>query len=104
VTDLAELLLLTIFGRILIFLWMEFPLPRWADSIEFIHKLHSCDLCSGVWGYTILFLIFNVDILQMLGLPHIIFIGGLLTGGAISFLVHLVTIGYRTKFSSIVIE
>jgi hypothetical protein len=82
---------------------MEFPLPQRVDSIKFIHDLKQCDLCSGVWGYTILAWIMKVDVLQMLGFEHIVLIGGLVTGGAISFLVHLLVIGFREKFLTVVI-
>jgi hypothetical protein len=83
---------------------MEFPLPRRVDSIKFFHDLHVCDLCSGTWGFTILAWITKVDILQMLGFEHIDYIGWLVTGGAISFLVHLLVIGFREKFLSVVIS
>jgi hypothetical protein len=82
---------------------MEFPLPQRVDNIKFIHDLKQCDLCSGVWGYTILAWITKVDILQMLGFDYLGFIGGLLTGGVVSFFVHLLVIGFREKFLTVVI-
>jgi hypothetical protein len=81
---------------------MKFPLPRKADSIKFFHDLHACDLCSGVYLYTILAWILKIDILQMVGFGHVDE-WGLVTGGVISFLVHLLVIGFREKFLSVVI-
>jgi hypothetical protein len=104
VTDFAELVFLSIIGRILIYLWMEFPLPQWVERIEFIRGLHECSLCSGTWGYTILFLIYDVDILQMLGGNHIDYIGGFIGGAVISFIIFLITQGYRAVFETVVIE
>jgi len=105
VTDLAELVLFCVIGRIFIYLWMEFPLPRQIDSIKFFHDLHACDLCSGLYLFAILAWATGIDILQMLGFTNINgFIRVVITGGAISFLVHLLTLGFKEKFMSFVIE
>jgi len=104
VTEFAELLALAVVGRIFIFLWMEFPLPYWIDRVKFIHDAHNCDLCSGVYLYSLLCIIYNVDVLQMLGLPGIPIIGWLVTGGVLSFIVHLISVGFYSKFMSVVIE
>lgn len=104
-TDLAELILFCIIGRIFIYLWMVFPLPRQIDSIKFFHDVKQCDLCSGVYLFTILSWATGIDILQMLGFTDINgFIRVVITGGAISFLVHLISIGWKEKFMSFVIE
>jgi hypothetical protein len=81
---------------------MEFPLPQGVDSIKFFHDVHACDLCSGVYIYTILAWMMKVDILQMLGFDYTN-TGWLVTGGAISFFVHLLVIGIREKFLTVVI-
>jgi hypothetical protein len=83
---------------------MVFPLPRQIDSIKFFHDLHACDLCSGVYLFTMLAWVTGIDILQMLGFAHIDYIGWLVTGGVISFLVHLLSIGWKEKFLSVIIE
>ena len=83
---------------------MEFPLPQRVDSIKFFHDLHACDLCSGTWGFTILAWIMKVDVLQMLGFEHIEVIGGLVTGGLVSLLVHLLVIGIKEKFLTVTIS
>ena len=83
---------------------MEFPLPQRVDNIKFFHDLHACDLCSGVYAFTILAWILKVDVLEMLGFEHSALIGGLVTGGATSFLVHLLVIGFREKFLTVTIS
>lgn len=82
---------------------MEFPLPQRVDNIKFIHDLHACDLCSGLYLFTILAWITKVDILQMLGFDYLVFLNYVLTGGIISFLVHLISLGWKAKFEVIVI-
>jgi hypothetical protein len=102
--SLSELVLLSAVGKLFIYLWMEFPLYGWINN-KFVRGLHECDLCSGVWVYSFLFILFRVDLLNMLGIPKTHFIiAGILTGGAISFFVHLLSIGFKDKFMSIIIE
>jgi len=104
VTEFAELLALAVVGRIFIFLWMEFPLPYWIDRVKFIHNLHLCDLCSGFYAYSLLCFIYNVDVLRMLGFHGISSVGFMISGGVISFVVHLISVGFYSKFMSVVIE
>jgi hypothetical protein len=98
-----DVLFLIALGRVLIYLWMEFPLPEWVDNSKF-GKLHICRLCSGFWIYSFLFVVFGVDILEVLGFSRVFVLGGILSGGAITYLMDLLEIGFREKFMSIVIE
>jgi hypothetical protein len=99
---MLELFLLIAVGRVLIHLWGKFPLPEWFDNSKF-GKLHHCTECAGVWIYSILFMLFGVDILNMVGLQHV-FIGGFIGGAIISFVMNLLEIGFRERFMTITIE
>jgi hypothetical protein len=93
-------LIFAVIGKILIYLWMKFPVGFFTH--RFI-ELHECDLCSGVWIYCILAVFFGVDIIQDT-FGHTIFIlGSLVTGAITSFVVHIFSIGWKTKFEVIVI-
>jgi hypothetical protein len=98
-----ELLLLIAVGRVLIYLWGKFPLPEWFDNSKF-GKLHHCQECAGTWIYSVLFILFRVDILNMLGLPSLFIIGGFISGGLVSFVMSLLEIGFRERFMTIRIE
>lgn len=102
-----DVLLLIAFGRVLIYLWSRFPLPEWVDNSRF-GKLHHCTECAGVWIYSILFVLFRVDLLSMVGVPQAIaggnIIGGLIGGAIISFIMSLLEVGFRERFIRIVIE
>lgn len=98
-----ETLLLIALGRLFIYLWMEFPLPKAFDNGRF-GKLHKCSLCSGQHIYFILFWIYGVDYLEMLGLPHIFIVGNFVSAGITTFLMHLLEIGFREKFITVTIE
>jgi len=107
-----ELLLLIAVGRILIYLWSQFPLPEWVDNSKF-GKLHHCTQCAGVWIYSFLFILFGVDILEMLGVNSKIMagggniyrvIGGILGGAIISFVMSLLEAGWKERFMTITIE
>lgn len=90
-------------GRLFIYLWSEFPVPEWFEQSKF-GKLRNCTQCSGTWIYSSLFIIFGVDILEILGLPSVQIIGGILSGGIVSFLMNLLELGWREKFMTITIE
>jgi hypothetical protein len=97
-----ELLLLIAVGRVFIYLWGKFPLPEWFDNSKF-GKLHHCIECAGVYIYSILFLIFRVDILRMFGLPNL-YIGWFIGGALISFIMTTFEIGWRERFMTITID
>jgi len=87
-------------GRLVIYLAQGFPK---RPKGEFWDELFECDLCLGVWVYSILALIFKIDIFtEYFGYASIV--GMLLTGMVTSFIVHLLKIGWNEKFSIIVME
>lgn len=97
--SLLSWLIYILIGRLFIFLWSQFPLPQKLESIQTIHKLHTCPLCSGTWIYSILALCFGFDILQVLGLPHVWIISEGATGAAISFMVFIFGLGWQDYFT-----
>lgn len=97
--SLAAWVLFAITGRILIYLWFAFPLPPASDRIkkkylwQVVEKLHSCDLCAGVWIYSLLAIVTQSD-MSGLGNP----ITEIATGALTSFAVHLFMLGVKEKF------
>lgn len=87
-------------GKLIIFIVQKFV----ADNtrIEFVNRLASCDLCAGVWIYSILAYFLQIQILSDL-LPYIPFLSEFIAGCVSSFLMHLLTIGWNEKFSVVVI-
>jgi hypothetical protein len=79
---------------------MKFPLPFESKWIE---KLHNCDLCSGVWVYCVLAVLFGVDIVQDIFGRTVAIAGALVTGAVSSFVVHIFSLGWKTRFEVIVI-
>lgn len=86
-------------GKLLIYLGQQFPLPSFLEHNQKIKKWHECDLCFGVWIYVPLAYFLSVDLLSALGIAYIPFVSELITGGAISFLVHIFSIGWKDKFA-----
>lgn len=95
-------------GRTLIYTGQKFPLNhlpiigKFFDEGKFLRQLFDCDFCLGVWVFTILSAIFRMNIL--LEWIYVPVISELITGSVTSFLVHLVRLGWQTKFSVIVVE
>lgn len=82
---------------------MQFPLPKWIDDSR-IGKLHTCSVCSGVWIFSTIFIIFRIDLLHLVGLAYYPIVGEILSGGVISYLVYLLELGFRERFMTVVIE
>ena len=93
---------MAIVGRVLIFIAQQFPLPEKIEKIKFISKLHECDLCLGVWVFTFLAWMMKVDLLSLLGFPkYVPFVSELVTGSVTSFTVHLLRLGWNSRFDII---
>ena len=90
-------------GRLLIYLFMQFPYPKSLEKFSSLKKLHSCDLCCGTWIYGILAGILRMDLLPALGFYYVPVLSELIVGGVISFLVHIFIIGWKAKFEVVVI-
>lgn len=100
---LVDLLLLAGIGKLLIFTIQKYPLTKRIQGFSpFFEELFSCDFCLGVWVYFILALIYGFDLFQGY-LPYVPIVTEFLGGLVISFVVHLVSIGWRDKFSIMVI-
>ena len=94
----AEFLLFLGVGKLLIYLGQKFIHSNAKN--EFINKLFACDLCLGVWIYSILAMMYKINILSDV-FPYIPIVSGIIAGCVASFVVHLATIGWKTKFEVI---
>ena len=87
-------------GRLLMYLLRLFPpVVRLAEKYEDTEKLLNCDLCLGVWTYTILSGIMNIQIMTDMNI-----FGYLLTGSVSSFIMALIVDGWNQKFREYVIK
>lgn len=92
-------------GRTCIFFLQRFPfskLPgvgRMFRSGGFLHDLFACDLCLGVWVYTILAFFFSINLLE--GYFYYPVISELITGSVTSLLVFLIRAGWQSEFGVI---
>ena len=87
-------------GRLFIYLIRLFPpIVRLFERYEDTEKLLSCDLCLGVWTYTALSGIMNIQIIQDMNI-----FGYLLTGSVSSFIMALIVDGWNQKFREYVIN
>ncbi len=87
-------------GRLFIYLIRLFPpIVRLLERYEDTEKLLNCDLCLGVWTYTILSGIMNIQIIENMNI-----FGYLLTGSVSSFIMYLVVRGWNQEYSGYIIE
>jgi hypothetical protein len=103
---LAPYLLYVVAGKIAIFVLQRFPfkkLPLLSNLFaegKFLQELFSCDLCLGVWVYTILAFFFKANIYNVFYIP---FVSELLTGMTTSFILHVFSAGWQALFGVTVI-
>lgn len=90
-------------GKLIIFIIQSFPLPEKIEEHWFFGKLHRCDLCLGVWVFSIMAFFLKIDALQSLGFWYVPVLSEIVTGMATSFVVHLWTLGWKEKFSNPII-
>lgn len=63
----------------------------------FLQELFECDLCLGVWVYTLLAWIMQINMYHF----YVPVVSEILTGASASFLVWLVATGFRERFFTI---
>ena len=100
--DLVKWILFLALGRLIISLWMSFSLPKWMKN-EWMEKLHGCDLCSGVWAYSILSFFLETDLLDVIGFGYIPVVGAIITGCVISWVMHIFVLGWKSKYEVVII-
>lgn len=90
-------------GKLVIYIFMQFHLPKFLKKSDWFVKLHDCDLCSGVWVYSVLSFFMGVDLLEVTGFGYIPLVGAVVTGIVVSWLVHIFTLGWKAKYEVVVI-
>ena len=100
---MLDWLVFILLGRVIIYLWQNFPLPQFLRNIKTIEYLHNCDLCSGVWAYSILAGLMQMDLLEPLGFWYVPLVSEILVGMVTSFIVHIFVIGWKAKFDVVVV-
>jgi hypothetical protein len=99
---MISIIIYALLGRLTIYLAQSFPFQKlyligrlWNEE-RFLGKLFACDLCLGVWVYWILALLLKVNVFDEFGYIPILF--EFFTGVAMSFIVHLIHLGWNSKF------
>jgi hypothetical protein len=100
-----DYIFLCLVGRVCIFLLQKFPFTKlpligrlWGEG-GFLCDLFSCDLCIGVWVYTVLGYFFKINLLFIYF--YVPVISEFITGGITSLIVFLVVRGYQAQYSII---
>jgi len=96
-----ELLLYTLTGKLTIFILQKFAFANLKLlGSRFLNELFECDLCLGVWVFTGLAVAFEINLIDLFYVP---IISEILTGAAMSFLVHVFSNGWKALYNVTVI-
>lgn len=87
-------------GKLLIYLGQKFVAANIKN--QFLSRLFECDLCLGLWIYIGLAFFLRVSIFQDV-YEYVPVVSEIVTGSVATFVVHLLTIGWKTKFDVVVI-
>ena len=105
---MTQLVAYALIGKLTIYLLQKFPknsLPiigRLFWEGKFLEELFSCDLCLGTWVFAGLSFLMNVNVTgEWFYVPVL---SEFITGGTMSFIMHLISLGWSSKFQNIVIE
>lgn len=90
-----QFLVFVVVGRLLIYL-----LQVATSNVKI--KLLRCDLCLGVWVYAMLSGLFQIRLLEDVYF-YVPVVSEIITGGVISYLVHLLIIGFREKHLPVIV-
>lgn len=99
---MITLIFIGLVGKLFIFLVQQLP-PVHNMKQEFFHKLFNCDLCLGVWVFFSLCGFFHFELVSEIVGIYVPLINEIITGAIISFLVHLMSLGWKIKFSEFTI-
>ena len=94
-------LVYVVVGKLLIFFAQKFPYFI-NSKIEFVRKLFECDLCLGFWIYFLLAVFLKVKLFDDVYM-YVPLVSEIITGCVTSFGMHLLSIGWREKFSTVII-
>ena len=103
-----QLLGFALVGKLIIYLAQIFPKQKlpvigtlFAED-RFLGELFACDLCLGVWVYSLLNFMFRLNFLQEIF--YVTIVSEAISGAIMAWLMHLLTIGFREKYFTIYIE
>lgn len=90
-------------GKLLIYLFQKFPLTlSLSKRSEFLKQLFECDLCLGVWIYFFLALLFGTD--KFYDWTYVPVITEFVIGAVTSFVMYLISIGWKSEFTILFLE
>ena len=102
---MANFVIYALVGKIIIFLLQKFPkhtLPiigKLFREGKLLGELFDCDLCLGFWIYSGLAFLLDVNIIG-----EVPILSEFITGAVTTFIVHIFSIGWNSKFQNIIIE
>lgn len=96
---MIDWLIYIVLGKLSIFLGQKFPLPDFLERNPKIKEWHRCSLCFGVWVYAGLSWVMGMDLLGTLGFHYVPVVSEFITGGVVSFIVFIFSIGWQNYFA-----
>ena len=104
---ILEFVIYALVGRIIVFLLQKFPkhkLPfigrRLFREGELLDELFDCDLCLGFWVYFGLAFFVDVNIANV----DVPVVSEFIAGAVTTFIVHIFSVGWNSKFQNYIIE
>lgn len=100
---MLKLLAYVLIGKLIIFLAQKVFSDNYPPRRDnFLTKLFGCDLCLGFWIYFGLAFLFGIDLTyEIFDVP---IVSEFIAGASVSFVMHLITIGWKARYQEIFME
>jgi len=105
---MTQLVIFALVGKLLVFLFQKFPkhtlpiISKLFREGRLLDDLFSCDLCLGFWVYFGLSFVFEINVVgEWFYVPVL---SEFINGATVSFIMHLISAGWESRYSNIVIE
>jgi hypothetical protein len=103
---MTELVIYLLIGKLLIYTLQKYPFSDFFPDLfregAFLKKLFDCDFCLGFWVYFVLTFVFGMNFFYEYF--YIVLVSEVLTGITASFVMHLLSIGWKDKFGTFLVE
>ena len=97
---MLKLLAYVLIGKLIIVLLQKVFSDNYHSQKEnFLVKLFGCDLCLGFWVYFGLAFPFGINLIYEIF--YIPVLSEFITGASISFIMHLITFGWKARYQEI---
>jgi hypothetical protein len=98
---MTQVILIGVLGKLIIYTVQKLPFLHNLHW-KFLNDLIECPFCLGVWCYFFLSAVVGVTLFE--DIFYVPLLSEIIFGVVMSFVVHLISIGFKERFLTIIME